>query len=822
MSNTIEAYIGEKGKEKVTFKDCKTVNGIRLFKYDGNYYKITRSSDGRNIATIENTKLSSPASSDTEDKTSTVQEQELDTNVYYYSNVANADYPVTKESYNRALENNSINTSCLSYKTNESILGSTPISQQIIDYTHFSNFTSVNSSYVEIGFKAGSNDNNWECIDTNKMNNYIVGLSSDNQGGVQKITLELFDRDFNVLDNYINNAIKWSQSTKILNTNDKRDKEINNAVNENYKNDINEIRKENEEGTATECIKSLDKQIIDLNIKISNLTSNTRGNSPEIPKLKTDMNELILKRRGLLSNPPTIDIESIENKSGLTPNLKIRFGYTDKNYDNDSWSIHQKTITKENGEKETVYKDSKGNEKTKKDFESSDGYLYKSNIDSSGSTARWQEGKIIDYENTSSDNDQKITRDSTSNFIHYNQSTIRSPEFKLFITGLKSSVTTSGIHYTIEAMEIQDLEMLNYGVVERYTVLKGTPKDIMHYFTNAFNKDIKDSKLRIVWIDKIPIYEEKNIEEENKKIDNNASEHASDGTKNAITETTTTDKNNIPIKEISISLGGKNAEENGYWDGKKFVGATMFKSISSLFDDYCNACPRAPDYSSVITKNSVQKDEKGNDVPIQNSMDFSTRKMGWKIIKKLNGITYVGFYYVKPKKFPYIRKYVWGNGSMGNTVVKNISLETENEYALLSAQDTLKDNDQVQKRKILNLGVESTVAISINDEKIISSTNNGSLSAYENCVYKGTMTVIGDPSYMFGEALLPYEYPIYIDILIKGSSNEASSQTARHHYSSGFYVITGIKHDISTSGYVTTLSVMTYPGIENQILINKS
>ena len=55
----------------------------------------------------------------------------------------------------------------------------------------------------------------------------------------------------------------------------------------------------------------------------------------------------------------------------------------------------------------------------------------------------------------------------------------------------------------------------------------------------------------------------------------------------------------------------------------------MFKSISSLFDDYCNACPRAPDYSSVITKNSVQKDEKGNDVPIQNSMDFSTRKMGW-------------------------------------------------------------------------------------------------------------------------------------------------------------------------------------------------
>src|SRR5574344_405191 len=389
MSNTIEAYIGEKGKEKVTFKECKTVNGIRLFTYDGNYYKITRSSDGRNIATIENTKLSSPASSDTEDKTSTVQEQELDTNVYYYSNVANADYPVTKESYNRALENNSINTSCLSYKTNESILGSTPISQQIIDYTHFSNFTSVNSSYVEIGFKAGSDDNNWECIDTNKMNNYIVGLSSDNQGGVQKITLELFDRDFNVLDNYINNAIKWSQSTKILNTNDKRDKEINNAVNENYKNDINEIRKENESGTATEYIKSLDKQIIDLNIKISNLTSYSGGKS-DTTEWKNQMNKLILMRRASLSTPPTIDIEKTpENKSGIVPNLKITFGYTDENYE---------------GQWKTT------------------GTSYNSSIKSSKSNSRWQEGKDIDYSNSSSENTD-VTRDAISNFTRSEEHT---------------------------------------------------------------------------------------------------------------------------------------------------------------------------------------------------------------------------------------------------------------------------------------------------------------------------------------------------------------------------------------------------------------
>ena len=44
--------------------------------------------------------------------------------------------------------------------------------------------------------------------------------------------------------------------------------DLNSTVESKYKNDIIEIRKENESGTATEYIKSLDKQIIDLNIKI--------------------------------------------------------------------------------------------------------------------------------------------------------------------------------------------------------------------------------------------------------------------------------------------------------------------------------------------------------------------------------------------------------------------------------------------------------------------------------------------------------------------------------------------------------------------------
>jgi hypothetical protein len=814
MSNTIEAYIGKKGKEKVTFKECRTVNGIRLFKYDGNYYKITRSSDGRNIATIENTKLSSPASSDTEDKTSTVQEQELDTNVYYYSNVEGKDYPSSKESYNSDMSN-AVNEKCLAYPINEGLLGKEIDSQKFIDFSHFSNFTSVNSSYIKVDFKSGNGSGDWVSIDTKQMNSYIVGLSSDNQGGVQKITLELFDRDFNVLDGYINNAIKFSQSTNIVNTEAQDD--INSTVESKYKNDIIEIRKENESGTATEYIKSLDKQIIDLNIKISNLTSHSGGKS-DTTEWKNQMNTLILKRRASLSTPPTIDIEKTpENKSGIVPNLKITFGYTDENYNTKQW--------------ETA------------------GTSYNSSIKSSKSDSRWQEGKDIDYSNSSSENTD-VTRDAISNFTHENQSTIRTPTFTLFITGLKSSVSSSGIHYTIEAMEIQELELLNYRVVERYTTLKGTPKDIMHYFMNAFNDGgISDSNIRLIWADKVPIYEEKDFPEENKKIDNNASDDSADGKDNAVSESSTTDANDIPIKEISISLGGKNAEENGYWDGTRFIGATSFKSISSLFDDYCNACPRAPDYSSVITKDSTQKDEKGNDIPIQNSMDFSTRKMGWRVMKKLpiykkkdNGeedketiigyTTYIGFYYIKPKKFEFIRRYVWGNGSYGNTVVKNISLETENEYGLLSAQTTIDSVKNVTKRKIFSLGVESQIPIQQQTDKSGKLINNsykneiatsGAFSAYENCVYRGTMTVIGDPSYMFGEVLLPYEYPIYIDILIKGSSSDGeSSRITRHHYSSGFYVVTGIKHDISTSGYVTTLSVMTYPGIENQILINKS
>ena len=57
---------------------------------------------------------------------------------------------------------------------------------------------------------------------------------------------------------------------------------------------------------------------------------------------------------------------------------------------------------------------------------------------------------------------------------------------------------------------------------------------------------------------------------------------------------------------------------------------------------------------------------------------------------------------------------------------------------------------------------------------------------------------------------------IYHGIKLVNGSNQ------KVHEMTGFYVITSIEHDISTSGYTTTLGVSRYPNIEKDVLTKES
>jgi hypothetical protein len=86
-------------------------------------------------------------------------------------------------------------------------------------------------------------------------------------------------------------------------------------------------------------------------------------------------------------------------------------------------------------------------------------------------------------------------------------------------------------------------------------------------------------------------------------------------------------------------------------------------------------------------------------------------------------------------------------------------------------------------------------------------------------INKGTITLLGDPSLRFGGYINPMTYPIYLDIDLQNEGVTWKENRATKSTLSGVYVVSKITHSINTQGYVTTLEVMRYPGVNEVISV---
>lgn len=85
-------------------------------------------------------------------------------------------------------------------------------------------------------------------------------------------------------------------------------------------------------------------------------------------------------------------------------------------------------------------------------------------------------------------------------------------------------------------------------------------------------------------------------------------------------------------------------------------------------------------------------------------------------------------------------------------------------------------------------------------------------------INRGAITVLGDPSLNFGGRIQPFCYPIYLDISLQNEGQTwDSSGNGIKSVLSGYYVCSKFTHNISQSGYTTTIDVMRYPGIDEVI-----
>lgn len=301
----------------------------------------------------------------------------------------------------------------------------------------------------------------------------------------------------------------------------------------------------------------------------------------------------------------------------------------------------------------------------------------------------------------------------------------------------------------------------------------------------------------------------------------------------------------ISSDEITLSLGGPESA----------VGSSKFyKSVSSLLNEFCNACPPYHDYETEAkrkteyAKGKKQEDiaeyvdADGNKQTLDLKGEAPTYSLTWDIIgsyKDGNGeIPVVGLHYRIPKRPSKLRVYKWGTGNPDMHAIKNVNISTSSEFALLSsaANSSLK----------LGIGGEKVAIKGVNSKASTDGSDNGSIVAeYNNyksteepayfksivsendmhkitdaafqTINKGSITILGDPSLRFGGYISPMMYPIYLDISLQNEGATWNTNKSTKSTLSGVYVVSKITHSINASGYLTTLEVMRYPGINEVI-----
>lgn len=301
---------------------------------------------------------------------------------------------------------------------------------------------------------------------------------------------------------------------------------------------------------------------------------------------------------------------------------------------------------------------------------------------------------------------------------------------------------------------------------------------------------------------------------------------------------------------ITINLGGEEAKNN-YISGRENQNSSIYyKSISSLFSSYTSQCPphkeihAKGDSNETTEVNFTTVNELGEQIQAEVETQTSNRMMTWSVMGTDNYVTVgnktfpipiVGFRYAKPFKPARLRVYSWGNGNSELHCIKNLSIQNSSEFGMLNMATSLnlmngtlnktignkmgKDKDGNDERQLSqNIQAADLYAANglfANAISYSDAEQDSIINKMVNGIKKGTIEVLGDPSLRFQGMFAPYCYPIYLDIKLEkestawGDANKAFIPCQL----SGYYVITKITHNLSNSGYTTTLEVMSYPGI---------
>lgn len=427
-----------------------------------------------------------------------------------------------------------------------------------------------------------------------------------------------------------------------------------------------------------------------------------------------------------------------------------------------------------------------------------------------------------------SDNPYVDTVDSNSQDwlerINNDKPVIRTPWLYFQMSGADFSLKEDGEHVTIKAFSITGNFLDKAKMLQKYAKLTGTPVDILT-----------------------------NIE----KIIKQAAAKNGDNIKFTINSPTGYKTRDGGEEIIEVMLGGVpdyRTTENGT---KEEI--PQYKSLRQLLDEVCSKIrPIIYDKSGNLVQPTQDAGSGGDGLNEENSNMYRTVPYGYSIYETSNSAEII-FYYKDPgnalQNQGTVRTYPWL--AYGQSLLKDVSIESKTDFAILNIQVATinkdggemtvhvasgkdydpNNNDTATDFTIGNVrdvsaaidsedfnamfvtDVRETKQYEVSNNKLTSQQAAAILSRnivtqLNNQVFEGSVTIPGDPFYLFDAAIQPFMY--LIKLVIKRPNyvdSDGSVIDGGVSYLSGFYAIKKITHNIGTQGYDTILEVMKWPQI---------
>lgn len=276
-----------------------------------------------------------------------------------------------------------------------------------------------------------------------------------------------------------------------------------------------------------------------------------------------------------------------------------------------------------------------------------------------------------------------------------------------------------------------------------------------------------------------------------------------------------------------------------------------FKSLKQLLDDFVNLLK--PIYRTKNGQPVPRPEETPNSTTKEAEYEIHhIEKPTWfarKLTGEMGEYIAIGLYYASPMSDNNHQKikrvYTWKDAP--NSLIRNFSVSTDNDFAMLNAPVCLKNkngkteivnfksvysgkesfNNKINYIKALKEGLSSNFnnnidgfvvaeAFDIENNNTVESFIDSFVNNINNSVFKGEVEIPLDPFYLFDDEMLPYVYTIKIDVNRPTRFDQDNNiKIPNKSYLSGNYLISKIVHNISHGSATTKLSVIKFPDVSS-------